>query len=364
MMRWPWARRSAGQQLVVSWSRGQLAYVVAQPLDGGRFEVLKHGVQEQGADSPEDFVRRLQGLGLKGLETRIMLRPEQYQLLQIDAPAVAPEELRAAARYQIKELLDTHVDDVTLDVMRVGDGQQKSAGQLFVVAAANSLLRGVLDLAAQMHWTVQVIDIQDNAQRNLQTLLASQDGGRTDRATAALVMADSGQALLTISASEELFYSRRLDLPDGFFDGGWRQEDGEEDPFASSFTPVQEYVPDYSVGGASHGADYSRPAHGLDDAASAGWGEGEKAQRFVVEVQRSLDVWSRTWSTMPLYGVRVFAGTRSAEMAAWLEPRLGHTVMSMDFGDFFPGFDGGELGSTAFCMPLLGVFLRSETRKL
>ena len=67
---------------------------------------------------------------------------------------------------------------------------------------------------------------------------------------------------------------------------------------------------------------------------------------------------------MPLYGVRVFAGTRSAEMAAWLEPRLGHTVMSMDFGDFFPGFDGGELGSTAFCMPLLGVFLRSETRKL
>ena len=40
------------------------------------------------------------------------------------------------------------------------------------------------------------------------------------------------------------------------------------------------------------------------------------------------------------------------------------TNYNMDFGDFFPGFDGGELGSTAFCMPLLGVFLRSETRKL
>lgn len=363
MRRWPWARRVAGQQLVVSWSRGQLVYVLAQQGAGGRFQVIKHGVQEQGGDAPENFVRRLQSLGLKGLETRIMLRPEQYQLLQIDAPMVPPEELRAAARYKVKELLDSHVDDVTLDVMRVGDGQQKSAGQLFVVAAANTVLRGVLDLAAQMSWTVNVIDIQDNAQRNLQSLLAVQEG-RNDRATAALVIVDSGQALLTISASDELFYSRRLDLPEGFFDGGWQQEEGEEDPFASSFTPVQEYVPDYSAGGQPLGADYSDAGQSFDSTTSAAWGEGERAQRFVVEVQRSLDVWSRTWSSMPLYGVRVFAGARSAEMAAWLEPRLGHTVLPMDVAESFPGFEGGEIGTTALCMPLLGVFLRTESRKL
>ena len=66
--------------------------------------------------------QRLKGLGLKGAQATIMLRAEQYQLLQIDTPAVPPVELRAAARYQVREMLQTHVDDVTIDVIRVGDG--------------------------------------------------------------------------------------------------------------------------------------------------------------------------------------------------------------------------------------------------
>ena len=101
-MRWPWQRKVFGDQLVVSWSAQTLAYVLARSGSDGAHQILKLGVERQGTDSMADFVRRLQGLGLKGHEARAMLRPEQYQLLQIDAPAVAPEELRSAARYQIK----------------------------------------------------------------------------------------------------------------------------------------------------------------------------------------------------------------------------------------------------------------------
>lgn len=366
-MRWPWVRKGSSNQLVVSWSGQTLAYVLARARQDGGHEVLKFGVERQGVDSTADFVRRLQDLGLKGLVACVMLLPEQYQLLQIDAPAVAPEELRSAARYQIREMLDSHVDDVTLDVMRVGDGQQKGAGHLFVVAATNAVVRGVLELSDAINWTVSVIDIQETAQRNLQNALAGLDG-HADRANAALVLLDGHQVVLTISANEELFYTRRFDLPAGFLTASWGHGDDAMDgsgEASDAFTPVGEYVPDYSVGGVSYGNDYSDTRVVASASVASGHGvEDEKTQRFVVEVQRSLDVWSRSWSSMPLNMVRVYAGERSDELATWLEAQLGQTVKSMNISAFFPGFEGGAEGDRALCLPLLGVLMRTENRKL
>ena len=214
---------------------------------------------------------------------------------------------------------------------------------------------------------ISVIDIQETAQRNLQSALAGL-AGRVDRANAALVLVEGHQVVLTISANEELFYSRRFELPAGFLVGSWGH--GNDAPSsaadsAGSFTPVDEYVPDYSVGGVSYGNDYSDASAGLPLSVSRGGsGDDEKAQRFVVEVQRSLDVWSRSWSSMPLYGVHVYAGDRSDELAKWLGAQLGQMVQPMDVKALFPGFEGGAEADRALCLPLLGVLMRTEKRKL
>lgn len=366
-MRWPWKRQSSSDQLIVSWSGQTLAYVLARSQSDGLHEILKSGVAYQGADSLAEFVHRLQDLGLKGLDAQVMLLPEQYQLLQIDAPAVAPEELRSAARYQIKEMIDSHVDDVTLDVMRVGDGKQKGGGHLFVVAATNAVVRAVHELGDAMNWTISVIDIQETAQRNLQSALAKA-AGHADRADAALILLDGHQVVLTISANEELFYTRRFDLPSGFLTASWGGDSGALEgaaDAASSFLPVDEYVPDYSVGGVSYGNDYSdtRLASTAPNVGGSSVDE-EKAQRFVVEVQRSLDVWSRSWSSMPLEVVRVYAAERSEELAAWLAVQLGQAVLPMNVNALFPGFENGVAADRAMCLPLLGVLMRTENRKL
>ncbi len=366
-MRWPWKRRGSSEQLVVSWSGQTLAYAHARLRADGVHEVLKFGVERQGADSTEDFVRRLQALGLKGLEARVMLRPEQYQFLQIDAPAVPPEELRSATRYQIKDMLKAHVDDVTLDVMRVGDGQQqKGAGQLFVVAATNAVVREVLALGDAMHWNVAVIDIQETAQRNLQSALAGRDG-RAGHANAALVLVDGHPTVLTISANEELFYTRRFELPEGFLAASWgRGSDapGESADSIESFAPVGDYVPDYSVADASYGHDYTDRCAALPLTVAGTAEDDDKAQRFLVEVQRSLDLWSRSWASMPLDGVRVYAGEYSEELSTWFGVQLGQTVLPMDVSGLFPGFEGGAESDQALCLPLLGVLMRTESRKL
>lgn len=351
-MRWPWQRKSSRDRLVVSWSAGTFAFVRARAQSDGVFAVQQMGIERQGTDSKEDFVRRLQALGLKGLVAHAMLRPEQYQLLQIDTPPVAPEELRAAARFQIREMVNVHIDDITLDVMQVGDGAQKGPNHLFVVAAKNEVVREVIALSDALHWEMPIIDIQENAQRNLQSAIARQDG-RLERADAALLITDEQQALLTISANEELFFTRRLDLPPGFLGMAWgAAQDVAADAVPDGFTPVSEYVPDYAGGGAASAS------------ASADDGDAERIQRFLVEVQRSLDLWDRTWSSMPLGGLRVYAGERSSEMASWLSREMGQTVASINLGATFGGLDSMAMADQMYCLPMLGVLLRTESRKL
>jgi MSHA biogenesis protein MshI len=357
-MRWPWQSRSSKDQFIVSWSSGTFAYVRAKPVADGLFEIKQLGVERQGEDSLEDFVRRLQSLGLKGLVASVMLRPEQYQLLQIDTPPVPPDELRSAARFQIRDMVNVHIDDITLDVMQVGDGQHKGPMHLFVVAAKNEVVREVMALGEAMNWTVPVIDIQETAQRNLHSALAKRDG-HLERADAALVITDERQAVLTISANEELFFSRRLDLPQGFLSMAWGEgRDAEVEAPSDAFTPVGEYVPDYAVAGVSHGADYS------GSASAAGSADEERVQRFVVEVHRSLDLWDRSWSSMPLAAIRVYAGERSGALANWLGRELGQTVTAIDVAAQFAGLEAMPMADQLVCLPLLGVLLRTKSRKL
>lgn len=348
-MRWPWQRNASGERLVVSWSGQAMSYVHAKRA-GNDFKIIRAGVEVQGSDSREDFVRRLQALGLKGVHAKFMLKPEQYQLLQIEAPAVAPEELRSAARYQIKEMVDVHLDDLTIDVLRVGDGQGRAASQLFVVAANNAVVRDAMELADAMQWNVRVIDVQDMAQRNLQTVAEPQ------RAHACLIVAEGRQALLTISAGGELYYSRRLDLPEGFMAMTWTAVAAVEQAPVDAYTPVEEYVPDY---GGGYGAAFTTTGAA---SASPETSDIDRAQRLLVEVQRSIDLWDRTWSNLPLAGLQVFAGERSDELADWLRRDTGQNVQALAVGATFSGWEAVSPSDQAYCLPLLGVLLRTENR--
>ena len=354
----PWQRKHTGERWVVSWANQSLCYLQARIGSDGLYHIRKAGVLQQGADSLDAFHARVGALGLDGGEVIALLSPGQYQLLQIDMPAVPADELRAAARYQIRDRVDTHLDDLTIDVMPVGDGQQKGAAQLYVVAAANTDLQAVSGLTQRQRWSLAVIDIQETAQRNLQLALLDADT-RSGVAHAALVVDAGGkQALLTIVANGELFYSRRIDLPEGFMALHWSGADAAAAPVPDapdSYLPVAEYQPDYS-GSASY--DYSVSASASGTAFGGSASDTERAQRLLVEVQRSLDLWDRTQSALPLRGLRVFAGERSEEMAAWLTRDLGQTVGVLDNHHRYPELMALAPEDAASCMPLLGVLLR------
>lgn len=382
-MNWPWfgKRKSPREQLVLAWSDHALAYVQASRLDDGRMQVLRQGVERQGNDNAEDFAKRLGALGFKGRPARLMLRPAQYQVLQIDLPAVPPEELRAAARWQVREMVAQHIDDLTIDVLRVGDDQARTATHLFVVAAPNAVIREAMAMAAATRAKVDVIDVQDLAQRNLQTAHARQ-AQSLERAQAALVVTDEAQAVLTICANGELFYTRRIDVGAGFLQASWEAQAAAASPdggLAAGYGAPGGYDAGYGAApaygtaggygealGTGYGNDYGG-ASGYGDSGYGGAGAGDygaglpdSVQRLVTEIQRSLDLWDRTWSMLPLGGVSVQAGARSQELATTLGQALGQSVTLLDVAALFPGFTDSGDADSRLCWPLLGALLRDS----
>jgi MSHA biogenesis protein MshI len=203
-----------------------------------------------------------------------------------------------------------------------------------------------MGIGQALRCAVEVIDIQDLAQRNLQSAWARSNGA-LDRAHAAFVVTDDRQALLTISAHEELFYTRRIDLGGDFLRGEWGgaalpEQTGETSPASAS-----------DEGSAAQESDLGTY-----------FGDTDRRQRVVVEIQRSLDLWDRTWPMLMLDNFSVYAGQRSDEVARWLGQELGQSVTSLDVGSMFPGFEGGDEADRLLCWPLLGGLMRSEGRKL
>lgn len=348
-LRWPWRRPASSDSLAIAIEGNTLVYAQAA-IDGPEARPLlrRCGMLPFDVGRPQELAGRLRALGLPTRSVIALLQVPQCQLLQIDTPAVAPEELKAAARWRIKDLVDCHVDDLTIDVMHVGDGRAQGPKQVFVAATPNRVIQEVASLCESAGLQLATIDIRETAQRNLQCALA-RAGTQGDQARA-LLMRQGEHCVLTICAHGELFSTRRL---------AW------EDTLASSLSGIASPVPQGPSqpmplpdnGGMPDLVDYGAELAVEDDSADI--------PRIVIEVQRSLDLWERSWPGLPLHGVTVDAGDATAALAAVLARQLGHPVATLDTR---PAFDGvmaacrGNLALTRAVLPLLGALLRGDPR--
>lgn len=138
-----------------------------------------------------------------------MLGFGEYQVLTVDAPNVPPEELKTAIRWRLKDMLDYHIDDATLDVIDIpADKNAPSRNRsMFAIAARNHTVQQKQDDFAKAKIPLSVIDIPEMAQRNVAALLEPPGRGL------AMLSFDEEGGLLTISYEGELYVSRRIDMP-------------------------------------------------------------------------------------------------------------------------------------------------------
>ena len=161
---------------------------------------------QPGADALEKAGKELSAANYR---CTTVLGGGDYQIMSVEAPNVPRDELKAAMRFRLKDILDFPVDDATFDVVEIPldpNAAVRPQQSVFAVAARNGVVRARQALFQQAKLELGTIDIPEMAQRNVSCLIEP-DG----RGVAMLSFNEDG-GLLTVSWRCELYLSRRIDV--------------------------------------------------------------------------------------------------------------------------------------------------------
>jgi MSHA biogenesis protein MshI len=259
-----------------------------------------------------DKLRREAHIGNQNVTT--LLAPGEYQMLLVEAPNVPADEMKKAVRWKIKDGLNFHIDDATVDMVRIpaskyGSGRPQS---LYAIAASNSVIQERVKLFEQAKIELDVIDVPEMAQRNIAALFE-----REDRALVVLAFDDFG-GLMTFTSGGELYMSRHIEITLG------QLLDANEEL-------RQQY-----------------------------------RSRVEVELQRSLDYFDRQYNNLPVDMVLVSVPD-STHLVEFLSSELNAKVQKLDLSKVMDISAVPTLADSEFvahALPALGAALRQESRVL
>lgn len=314
-MGWGFKREKTEQGwLSISMRPDSLSYVHGWRNGGGKCAILRCGTQALGGEF-EGAERVARDLGFSRYQCSTLLEQGQYQVLQVEAPNVPQIELRTAIRWRVKDLLDYHVDDATIDVLDVppDPGGGGRTHYMYAIAAQNALILDCIGRFEAAKIPLKVIEVEETAQRNVAALYESGNRG------IALLHVGERSGLLTINFRGELYLARRID------------------------TGMKQLL-----------------------AAPEGGARDEILGRIALEVQRTFDHFDRQFPFVALEKLLLGPEPEASGLAAHLSQNLGLPVEPVRLGDAL-GFDAGislDAEGEWRMFHLLGAALRHEEKAL
>jgi len=277
-------------------------------------QITAYGTRAVEADKP-DLGKLAQTMHLGRYECAALLQPGDYQLMLVEAPNVPKDELKSAIRWRIKDMIDYHVDDATVDVLDIphdaaAAGAAARNRLMYAVSAKNELIEATIRQCDEAKIPLSVIDIPETAQRNIAALF--EDGERA----LGLVYFGEQAGLVTINYRSELYLARRFDI-------GLHQVSGE-----------------------------------LSAAEAA-------LERVAVEIQRTLDHFDRQFRSIPVAKMLVAPTPGDTSVADFLKSRVGIEAENIDLREALAFDDGGpDKESQWRLFHHFGAALRHETKAL
>jgi MSHA biogenesis protein MshI len=313
VLEWFRTRRSDDAWLAITLGEEEIPFAVGRYEAPGEARISQYGVHA--ADDLAASVERwARSLGLDRHQCETLLHAGEYQLLQVEPLNVPPAELKSAVRWRIKDMLDYHVDDATIDVLQI-PSDPSSPGRshgLYAVAARNEVIESSIRRFEAARLPLTVVDIPETAQRNIAALYETEG-----RALAMLFLEENG-ALLTINFRGELYLARRFEV---------------------------------GLAQLRRAAESAR---------------AEAAERLVLEAQRTFDHFERQYSFAAVAGLMLAPQPEETGLAEALARRLGIPVASVDLAQKL-AFDGVEPPTAAMqwrLFHLIGATLRQESKAL
>jgi MSHA biogenesis protein MshI len=294
---------------------GQTAIAVVRARKDGR-PFLKHcavhAVSESGAEGP--LVSLTRERSMARVPVSAVVRTEDYQLVQVEAPEVLPSEMRAAVRWRLRDVIDFSIDDAVFDVFEIPDPPRRTSNRMmYAVAARTQAVQRMSGLIAPYARGFDVIDIPELCQRNLSALLPHDKKG-----VALLTLADKF-AQLALTREGLLYLTRRIELTRSY-DMPQRIGDSTTDMDASS---------------------------------------------LALEVQRSLDYYESHYDHTPISHLVIAPGdARAAALAEALRKEMSLQIELFNVADLFELDEGLSIDTDWQCLMALGAALRSDRAKV
>jgi MSHA biogenesis protein MshI len=312
MLKWMAREKKLPGWLAASFNEDSLLYAHAQFTQAGRSPVTAYGSREIGGakHATEKLAREMR---LERYQCTTLLRQGEYQMLLVEAPTVPPDELKSAMRWKVKELIDYHVDDATIDVLDIPpeDPTVTRGHMMYAVCARNEAVQQCIKRFEESRIALSVIDIPETAQRNIAALHEQEDRG------VALVYFGEDWGLLTINFRSELYLARRLEV-------------------------------------------------GLKQLAQASESARQDAlERVGLELQRTFDHFERQFRYVPLAKLLVAPLPENTGLAAFLAANIALQVAEVDLAQVL-AFDGAGPDAAAQWRLFhhFGAALRNESKAL
>ncbi len=237
-----------------------------------------------------------------------VLSTDEYQLVQIEAPDVQPDELRGAVRWKLKDIISFPPSEAVVDVFEIPEqARYVESRMIYAVAARADAVQRVVDLIKPRVRGFDVIDIPEMCLRNIAALLPQDEQG------VALIALGETFVQLTLTCRGVLYLARRIDL------------------------------------GRRVGAPTAAAAAEFDVASLA------------LELQRSLDYYESHYDRPAIADIVVTSGDERAErLLGGLIAATGHSVSLLDIEELFEIAAGIEPDTRWPGLLALGAALRSE----
>lgn len=252
----------------------------------------------------------LDKLGASRAAACAVVDPDDYQVVQVEAPDVLPSEMRAAVRWRLRDAISFKVDDAAVDVFEIPDPARRAQTRmLFAVAARSAAVERLTSTLQPAAKGFYAIDIPELCLRNVSALLPQDDKG------VAMLALNQNYAQLVTTRQGVLYLTRRIDT-------------------ARRFEPHAQ-----------------------------GRGEADvDASAIALELQRSLDYYESHYDQTPI-GDLVIApgGERAQRLAAALRDETSLRVSVLDVREHCNVYKSGELVTDWPSLMALGAALRTES---
>ncbi len=153
-------------------------------------------------------------LHLIGQKCRLVLTPNQYQLVMMDALDVPETEMAKALKWRLKGLIEYPLNDIAMDAFLVPPhGVAKQQKKAFVAVTPLSKLRAKLALFAAAYIDIVEVGITELALRKICSLIPLKH-----EAPIIVISLEAKNAQLHIFYNNQLYLVRALQLPINFSD--------------------------------------------------------------------------------------------------------------------------------------------------